>query len=223
MKKQSIGVGLMGLGVVAGEVARVLADRADVLAEQIGCPLALRRVKVLESDLSKPQAKKMGLKLFTTDAEEFFSEPDIDIVVEAIGGEEPALGYLKRALAGGKHVVTSNKEVVAKHGAELFALAQQHGVGLHYEASVGGGIPLINSFQQSLVANKINGIYAIINGTTNYILTRMAKEGTDFPSALKSAQKLGYAEADPKNDVDGIDATYKLFRYRKTPSRSANL
>jgi homoserine dehydrogenase len=210
VKKKSIGIGLMGLGVVAGEVARVLTARAKVLAEQVGYPLVLRKVKVLESDLSRPQAKELGLHLFTTDADEFFAQPDIDIVVEAIGGENPALGYLRRALSGGKHVVTSNKEVVAKHGAELFALAQQHGVGLHYEASVGGGIPLIAPFQRDLVANKISGIYAIINGTTNYILTKMAKEGIDFPSALKQAQKLGYAEADPGNDIEGIDATYKL-------------
>jgi homoserine dehydrogenase len=191
-------------------VARVLTGKARALAEQVGCPLILRKVKVLESDLSRPQAKEMGLELFTTDDEAFFTEPNIDIIVEAIGGEEPALGYLKRALAGGRHVVTSNKEVVAKHGAELFALAQEHGVGLHYEASAGGGIPLIAPFQQDLVANRISGIYAIINGTTNYILTRMAGEGIDFPSALKSAQKLGYAEADPKNDIEGIDSTYKL-------------
>ena len=210
MKKKSIGVGLMGLGVVGGGVAKVLTDKAKVLTEQVGCSLVLRKVKVLESDLAKPQAKELGLQLFTTDADEFFTQPGVDIVVEAIGGEEPALDYLKRAISGGKHVVTSNKEVIAKHGAELFALAQQYGVGLHYEASVGGGIPLIAPFQQDLVANKISGIYAIINGTTNYILTRMAREGIDFPSALKSAQKLGYAEADPKNDIEGIDATYKL-------------
>lgn len=210
MKKESIGIGLMGLGVVGGGVAKVLTGKAKVLAEQVGCPLILRKVKVLESDLSRPQVKELGLKLFTTDDEAFFTEANIDIVVEAIGGEEPALDYLKRALAGGRHVVTSNKEVIAKHGAELFALAQEHGVGLHYEASVGGGIPLIAPFQQDLVANKISGIYAIINGTTNYILTRMANEGIDFPSALKSAQKLGYAEADPKNDIEGIDSTYKL-------------
>jgi homoserine dehydrogenase len=209
VKKQSIGVGLMGLGVVGGGVAKVLTGKAKVLAEQVGCPLVLRKVKVLESDLDRPLAKELGLKFFTTNDDEFFSQ-DIDIVVEAIGGEEPALGYLKRALIAGKHVVTSNKEVIAKHGAELFALAREHGVGLHYEASVGGGIPLISPFQQDLVANKISGIYAIINGTTNYILTRMASEGIDFPSALKSAQELGYAEADPKNDIEGIDSTYKL-------------
>jgi len=210
VNKDSIGVGLIGLGVVAGGVAKVLTGKAKVLSEQVGCPLILRKVKVLESDLSRPQAKELGSRLFTTNDEEFFTEANIDIVVEAIGGEEPALDYLKRALAGGRHVVTSNKEVIAKHGAELFALAQEHGVGLHYEASVGGGIPLIAPFQQDLVANKISGIYAIINGTTNYILTRMASEGIDFPSALKSAQELGYAEADPKNDIEGIDSTYKL-------------
>ena len=176
----------------------------------MGCPLVLKRVKVLEADLAKPLAKETGLKLFTTNDGEFFNEPDMDIIVEAIGGEKPAVDYLKRAITGGKHVVTSNKEVIAKHGAELFALARQHGVGVHYEASVGGGIPLISPFQHDLVANKISGIYAIINGTTNYILTRMAKEGADFPSALKKAQELGYAETDPKNDIEGIDATYKL-------------
>jgi homoserine dehydrogenase len=210
VKKKSIGVGLMGLGGVGGGVAKVLTDKAKILAEQVGCPLVLKKVKVLELDLAKPQARELGLQLFTTDADEFFTQPGVDIVVEAIGGEKPALDYLKRALSGGKHVVTSNKEVIAKHGAELFVLAQQCGVGLHYEASVGGGIPLIAPFQQDLVANKISGIYAIINGTTNYILTRMAREGIDFPSALKSAQKLGYAEADPRNDIEGIDATYKL-------------
>lgn len=224
VKKKSIGVGLMGLGVVGGGVARVLAQKAKVLAEQVGCPLVLKKVKVLESDLAKPQAREIGLHLFTTDADEFFAVPDIDIVVEAIGGEEPALDYLKRAISAGKHAVTSNKEVIAKHGAELFALAQQYEVGLHYEASVGGGIPLIAPFQEDLVANKISGIYAIINGTTNYILTRMAREGVDFPSALKRAQELGYAEANPRNDIDGIDATYKLailaslaFHYQVQP------
>ncbi len=210
MKKQSIGVGLMGLGVVGGEVARVLRDKAEVLAEQVGCPIVLRKIKALPSDLARPQAKEMDSQLLTTDEDAFFSTPDIDIVVEAIGGESPALGYLKRALSGGKHVVTSNKEVVAKHGAELLTLAQQHGVKLRYEASVGGGIPLVTPFQRDLVANEISGIYAIINGTTNYILTRMAKEGMDFSSALKKAQELGYAEANPENDIEGIDAAYKL-------------
>jgi homoserine dehydrogenase len=176
----------------------------------VGCPLVLRKVKVLPPDLARPQAKKMPARLFTTDDDEFFREPGIDIVVEAIGGEQPAAEYIERALTGGKHVVTSNKEVIAKRGIELLALAHQNGVGLEYEASVGGGIPLIAPFKHDLVANNISGIFAIINGTTNYILTMMAKEGMDFKTALKQAQKLGYAEANPENDIEGIDAHYKL-------------
>ncbi|MFC2001318.1 homoserine dehydrogenase [Chloroflexota bacterium] len=210
MKSKNIGIGLMGLGIIGGQVAKVLTDKAEFLAEQVGCPLVLRKVKVLPTDLSKPQAQKMPSPLFTTDADEFFAEPEIDIVVEAIGGESPAFEYLKRAITSGKHVVTSNKEVIAKHGLELLTLAQKHGVGLHYEASVGGGIPLISPFKNDLVANEISGIYAIINGTTNYILTKMAREGMDFSQALQLAQKLGYAEANPENDIEGIDATYKL-------------
>jgi homoserine dehydrogenase len=208
--KKSIGIGLLGLGVVAGQVAKVLTDKADELAEMVGCPLVLRKIKVLPQDLGRPQAKNMPAQLFTTNDNEFFNEPDIDIVIEAIGGEKPAFDYLKKALSSGKHVVTSNKEVIAKHGIELLALAHQHGVGLQYEASVGGGIPLIAPFKHDLVANNITAIFAIINGTTNYILTMMAKEGMDFASALKKAQQLGYAEANPENDIEGIDANYKL-------------
>ncbi len=210
MSKAGIGIGLMGLGVVAGQVAEVLAAKADELAEKAGRPLVLRRIKVLPQDLKRPQAKKMDPALFTTDDDEFFNTPGIEIVVEAIGGEQPATDYIRRALRGGRHVVTSNKEVIAKHGIELLALANENGVGLQYEASVGGGIPLVAPFKHDLVANSITGIFAIINGTTNYILTMMAKEGMDFQTALKQAQKLGYAEADPGNDIEGIDAHYKL-------------
>jgi homoserine dehydrogenase len=210
--KKNIGVGLMGLGVVGGQVVRVLTDKAKagVLADYVGSPIVLRRVKIIDVDLERPLAKEMDSKLLTTDEEKFFNTSEIDIIVEAIGGEEPAFRYLKRALTAGKHVVTSNKEVVAKHGIELWSLAQQNNVGLHYEASAGGGIPLIAPFQRDLIANRIKSIHAIINGTTNYILTRMAKEGVNFNAALKKAQELGYAEANPRNDVDGVDATYKL-------------
>jgi homoserine dehydrogenase len=210
MKKNRIGIGLMGLGVVAGQVARVLIGKADTLAEKAGCPIVLKKIKVLPQDLERPQAKELPRRLFTIDEDEFFNEPGIDIIIEAIGGEKPAFDYLKRALNSGRHVVTSNKEVIAKHGMELLTLAQQHGVSLEYEASVGGGIPLIAPFKHDLVANDITGIFAIINGTTNYILSRMAREGIDFATALKQAQSLGYAEANPKNDIEGIDAHYKL-------------
>ena len=210
MKNRSLGIGMMGLGIIGGQVAKVLTEKAGMLAEQAGCALVLRKVKVLPVDLERPLAKEMPAELLTTDDDEFFNEPGIDIMIEAIGGENPAREYLKRAITSGKYVVTSNKEVIAKHGAELQALAQKHNVGLRYEASVGGGIPLIAPFKYDLVANDITGIYAIINGTTNYILTRMAHEGIDFPVALKSAQELGYAEANPENDIEGIDANYKL-------------
>ena len=210
MSKDNIGVGLMGLGVVAGQVAKVLIDKASELEDKVGCPLILRKIKILPEDLSRPQAKQLDSQLFTTDEKEFFLEPGIDIVVEAIGGVSPALEYHKKAISGGKHVVTSNKELIAKHGFELLSLARNYGVGLQYEASVGGGIPLIAPLKHNLVANDIKGVFAIINGTTNYILTRMATEGVDFTSALKKAQELGYAEANPENDVEGIDSHYKL-------------
>jgi len=210
MKNRSLGIGMMGLGIIGGQVAKVLTEKADMLAEQAGCSLVLRKVKVLPVDLERPLAAEMPADLLTTDDDEFFNTSGIDIMIEAIGGENPARDYLKRAIASGKYVVTSNKEVIAKHGAELQGLAQKQNVGLRYEASVGGGIPLIAPFKYDLVANDITGIYAIINGTTNYILTRMAREGIDFPVALKSAQELGYAEANPENDIEGIDANYKL-------------
>ncbi len=210
MSRKSIGIGLMGLGVVAGQTARVLTEKAADLEEKVGCPLILRKIKVLPEDLSRPQAREMPSGLFTTSDDEFFQEPDIDIIVEAIGGESPALEYHRRALTSGKHVVTSNKELIAKHGMELLELAHKHNVGLQYEASVGAGFPLIAPFKHDLVANKITGIFAIINGTTNYILTMMDREGSDFATTLAQAQKLGYAEANPENDIEGYDSNYKL-------------
>lgn len=210
MADKTIGVGLMGLGVIGGQVARVLTERAVILFERAGCPVVLRKIKVIPVDLKRPQAQAMDRLLFTLDEDEFFNTPGLDIIVEVIGGEHPALEYQKRALRAGKHVVTANKEVIAKHGAELLALAAQNGASLRYEASVGGGIPLVAPFQRDLIANRINGIYAIINGTTNYILSTMAREGTEFATALSQAQKLGYAEANPRNDLEGIDAAYKI-------------
>lgn len=207
-QKQSIGIGLMGLGVVGGGVAQVLLNNANALSHKVGCPLTLRRVLV--RDLSRPRSAKVAPDLVITDPKVVLNDPGVDIVVEVMGGEHPALEYMEEALRRGKHVVTANKEVLSKHGPRLVALAQQQKVDIHYEASVGGGIPIIASLKQDLIANHIATIYAIINGTTNYILTRMAKEGTDFNAALKQAQKLGYAEADPTNDIEGIDAAYKL-------------
>jgi len=206
--KRTIGIGLLGLGTVGSGVADVLATKADSLAEQAGLPLVLK--KVLVRHLNKRRSAKVSRNLLTSYPEEVLSHPEVDIVIELIGGEHPATEYIERAIASGRHVVTANKEVMAKHGYELFSLARKHNADLRYEASVGSGIPLISSFQQDLAANKISAIHAILNGTTNYILTRMAQEELDFASTLKQAQKLGYAEANPANDIEGIDAAYKL-------------
>jgi homoserine dehydrogenase len=148
--------------------------------------------------------------LFTQDVRDIVDNAGIGIVIEVLGGEQPAYQYQRQALEAGKYVVTANKEVIAKHGAELSALAHKRGVDILYEASVGGGIPIIAPLKRDLLANEITAISAIINGTTNYILTRMSREGSDFEPALRSAQELGYAEADPANDIEGVDATYKL-------------
>ncbi len=207
-KKESINIGLMGLGVVGSGVADILIDRADAIAQQAGCPLILRRV--LDCDISKKRSSKIPARIFTTDPNQVLTDPGIDIVIELIGGDTDAYEYIKEALSRGKHVVTANKDVIAKHGPELLALAARHKVDIRHEASVGGGIPIISPFKRDLVANKISAIHAIINGTTNYIITRMANDGLDFATALRQAQELGYAEADPTKDIEGLDAAYKL-------------
>ena len=201
-------VGLLGLGVVGSGVARVLTDKSAAIALQVGRPVELR--KVLVRDIAKARPVLLPQESLTCDPDDILDDPAISVVIEVMGGEDPAHQYVKRALEQGKHVITANKEVIAKHGPTLLAIAKSHQVAIHYEASVGGGIPLIAPFRQSLLANDISALRAIINGTTNYILTKMAKEGVDLPQALRAAQELGYAEPDPTNDVSGADAVYKL-------------
>ncbi|MGI8926131.1 MAG: homoserine dehydrogenase [Tepidiformaceae bacterium] len=220
---REIGVGLIGLGVVGGGVARALLERRDYFARQVGAPLVVRRAAV--RDLTKRRSVTLPAGVLTDDVAAVIADPAIDIVVEAIGGEEPAGSYIRAALAAGKHVVTANKELIAKSGPELLAEAHGRGLDIMFEASVGGGIPLIAPLRRDLLANKITSIRAIINGTTNYILTSMAAEGADYAAALASAQQLGYAEPDPTNDVEGFDAAYKLaimaslgFRTRVAPA-----
>lgn len=207
-ERRAIGVGLMGLGVVGAGVARILHEKAAVYSRQIGCPLELRRVLV--RDPAKPRGFDVDPSLLTTNASHLLQDPDIHLIIEVIGGEEPAYAYLREALTAGKFVVTGNKEVMARHGAELILLAREHNVDLLYEASVGGGIPIIAPLKRDLLANDIISVTAIINGTTNYILTSMSRDGASFADALSEAQRLGYAEPDPTNDVEGIDAAYKL-------------
>lgn len=206
--KDRISIGLIGLGVIGTGLTRIFKERNDVLAKQAGIPLILRRVA--DKDESRKNSPFIDPAIFTTDARAVLEDPDIDIVIELIGGEKPARNFIEEALQRGKHVVTANKEVIAKHGPELLALADKRGVGLLYEASVGGGIPLIVPLKRSLQINNLSAIHTIINGTTNYILTRMEKDGLEFSAALKEAQSLGYAEANPTNDIEGIDAAYKI-------------
>ena len=198
----------MGLGVVGGGVAAALLGQREEISRNIGRPVTLK--KVLVRDSSKPRDAGIPSGLITTNPEEVLTDPGIQVVVEVIGGAEPATGYLKDALASGKHVVTANKEVMAKHGPELMDLARCKGVNLLFEASVGGGMPIVGCLMNQMLANEVHSIRGIINGTTNYILTRMAHHGADFQRALGEAQERGYAEADPTNDVEGIDAAYKL-------------
>ncbi|GIW06241.1 MAG: homoserine dehydrogenase [Dehalococcoidia bacterium] len=206
--RNRLGIGLLGLGTVGSGVARILPAKGEALFGHLGASLAIRRVLV--RDPAKPRSVPIDRACLTTNPADVLDDPEIDIVVEVIGGEDPALGFLQRAIANGKHVVTANKEVLAKHGPELLRAAAERGVAVKYEASVGGGIPIIAVFQHDLSANEISQIRAIINGTTNYILTKMAGEGSEFSGALAEAQALGYAEADPADDVDGHDAVYKL-------------
>ena len=203
-----INVGLMGLGVVGTGVAAKLLGSSPSLAEVTGRKINLK--KVLVRDLLRTRDIQLPADVLTTNAKDILADPDIHILVEVMGGTDPAESYLRQGLSSGKHVVTANNEVMAKSGFELMALARDNGVNLLFEASVGGGIPIVGCMMNELAANDIRSIRSIINGTTNYILTRMAHERTSFQQALGEAQGLGYAEADPTNDIEGIDAAYKL-------------
>jgi homoserine dehydrogenase len=219
-----IAIGLLGFGTVGGGVARLLRQKAAAIGQEIGRPVVLRRVLV--RDTKRPRSVELPAEMLTTDAAAILDDPEIDIVVEAIPGIAPAADYIRRAIRNHKHVVTANKDVMATQGVGILELAKEHGVDVYFEASVGGGIPLIGVFRQDLVANEVHQVHAIINGTTNYILTRMAQDEVDFGPALAEAQSLGYAESDPTNDVEGIDAAYKLailaslaFRTQVSPDR----
>ena len=198
----------MGLGVVGGGVAHALLHPAQPVHRKVGCPVKLK--KVLVRDITKRRAVSVPHELLTTDPQDILANPEIQVLVELIGGENPASHYIKEALSRRKHVVTANKEVMAKHGPEMISLAVAEGTTILFEASVGGGIPIVGPLMKDLLANEIKSIHAIINGTTNYILTRMARDRIDFREALMEAQQRGYAEVDPTNDIDGTDAAYKL-------------
>ncbi|HHY92916.1 MAG TPA: homoserine dehydrogenase [Firmicutes bacterium] len=203
---EQLNIGLLGLGTVGSGVAELLTINQEHIAERAG--IALRVKRALVRDLSRSRAVSVCPPL-TDEPEAVLGDPDIDVVVEVLGGEKPALDYILAALSAHKHVVTANKELLAKHGKELFATAKANGVDLYFEASVGGGIPIIRPLKDCLAGNRINKVYGIVNGTTNYILTEMEK-GKSYNEALQQAQAQGYAEADPYADVSGLDAARKI-------------
>ncbi len=205
---EHISIGLMGLGVVGTGVATAVRERALTLSQRVGAPVRIDRVLVRDVRSMRPGiAKDLSL---TADPDDILKNPNISLVIEVMGGEYPAYDHISAAIAAGKHVVTANKEVMAKHGPELLRAAADKGVMLRFEASVGGGIPIIGPLLDDLAANDISAVNAIINGTTNYMLTKMATDGLDYDTVLREAQSLGYAESDPAADVDGVDAAFKL-------------
>ncbi|SRR5579884_360291 len=218
----AVRVGMLGLGVVGCGVARALDEKADAIARRAGRPVHLARVLVRDPQRPREYTPRAPL---TADPAEILEDAGIDVVVEVLGGEQPACEYILAAIRRGKHVVTANKEVMAKHGPAILAAAAEQGVDVGFEASVGGGIPLIGPFRLDLLANELTSVAGILNGTTNYMLTAMATGTQTYAEALAEAQRLGYAEPDPGNDVEGIDAAYKLtilgslaFHTRVSPS-----
>ncbi len=208
MKKNPVSVGIIGFGTVGTGVARILLKKHKELERRIGFPLMLSRIADL--DTKKDRGIKLPKNILIKDSETVLNDPEIDIVVELIGGIHPAKELILRAIKKGKHVVTANKALLATEGQEIFKAAKKNRVGVGFEAAVAGGIPIIKIVRESLVGNRIQEIYGIINGTSNYILTKMTEEGVDFSNALKEAKALGYAEADPTLDVEGIDPAHKL-------------
>ena len=200
-------VGLLGFGTVGSGVVRVLTDNSQLIAQRAGTAITLK--KILVRDLNKKRALSTAAEM-TTDPAAVIGDPEIDIVVELLGGEEPARTLMLEALNRGKHVVTANKDVMAKYGRELFEAAEKNNVNLLFEASVGGGIPIIRPLKRCLAANRISEVMGIVNGTTNYMLDKMTAEGMDFATVLAEAQAKGYAEADPTADVGGLDAARKI-------------
>ncbi len=204
---KEIKVGLIGFGTVGKGLAEVLLSQQQRLQKRSG--LSVRLAKVADISITELPEQFVGVEL-TNDASSLINDPDIDIIVELIGGIEPAKTFVLQAIEAGKHVVTANKALLSQEGKDIFAAAVKNGVEVGFEASVGGGIPVIKALKEGLVANKILSIMGIMNGTANYILTRMTDEGIAFDEVLKDAQDLGFAEADPTYDIEGIDTAHKL-------------
>ena len=205
---ESISIGLLGLGTVGSGVVQIIEKHQDKLMHQVGCPVVVK--KVLVKDVNKDRAVKVDRNLLTLNPEDILNDADIDVVIEVMGGIEETRNHLKKALDNGKHVVTANKDLMAVYGPELLAAAAQNGCDLFYEASVAGGIPILRGLVDGLASDRITKMMGIVNGTTNFILTKMSKNGSAYEDVLKEAQELGYAESDPTADVEGLDAARKM-------------
>jgi homoserine dehydrogenase len=208
MAADAVGIGLLGFGTIGTGVVRVLARNAEVISERLG--FGLRLVRIADLDTSRDRGVSLDGIRFDADAEGLVDDPAVQIVIELIGGYDAARRLTLRALAADKPVVTANKALLAVHGKEIFGAARRAGVDVAFEASVGGGIPILRSVREGLAANRIESLHGIMNGTTNYVLSEMETTGELFEVVLKRAQELGYAEADPSFDVDGVDAAHKL-------------
>jgi homoserine dehydrogenase len=209
MRKNEINIGLIGFGTIGAGVVEIFNKNRDILSKKCGKPVNL--IKVADLDIITNRGVKIDPNILTTDVNDILENDNIDIVIELIGGYEPAKTFILKAMNNGKHVVSANKALIAKHWTELMEIADKNNVKLSFEASVGGGIPILESLNKSLAANRFKAIYGIINGTANYILTKMSKEGTPFEDVLKEAQKKGYAESDPTFDIKGHDTAQKLI------------
>lgn len=205
---REIKVGLIGFGTVGSGVVKILQKNSKLIEKRMGAKVVLKRIA--DVDLETDRGVKLRPGILTRKTEEVIRDPEIDIVMELIGGIEPARTYILEAIQNRKHIVTANKALLALHGDEIFKMAQRFGVDVNFEGSVGGGIPLIRSIKEGLVANRIQSIFGILNGTSNYILSKMTDEGRGFKEVLKEAQEKGYAETDPTYDIEGIDAAHKL-------------
>ncbi|MEB1809016.1 MAG: homoserine dehydrogenase [Bacillaceae bacterium] len=203
-----ISIGLLGLGTVGTGVIRIVEGHQEELMHQVGCPVTVG--KVLVRSLDKKRDVEIDENKLTENPEEVIDNPNIDVVIEVMGGVKEAKAYIVRSLQNKKHVVTANKDLMALHGAELLKIAQENGCDLYYEASVAGGIPIIRSLSEGLASDRITKMMGIVNGTTNFILTKMSKQGSSYEDVLKEAQELGFAEADPTSDVEGLDAARKM-------------
>lgn len=205
---ERINVGLIGFGTIGTGVARVLQDNASVIRRRLGCDVVLKRIA--DCDIERDRGVPLDKGVLVDDVNLIFDDEDIDIVIELVGGTGVAKDFVLKALDSGKHVVTANKALISTYGQEIFKTAAKLGLDIGFEASVGGGMPLLKSLTEGLVANRIESMYGIINGTANYILSAMTNDGGSFDEVLRAAQKSGLAEADPSYDVDGIDTAHKL-------------